>query len=134
MKWQGNFQFLAKNETGLSTPFDAPVTFGGEGTALSPMENFLASLIACSSIHIVNLLNEKKQELYDFSIRAVADRNENPPRSFTQVKIEYIFKGAHLDEKAIREAIKTSEGKYWSVGSILKESIKIESAYSIDRR
>jgi putative redox protein len=131
LDWQGKFRFSAKNEAGLCTSFDAPVAFGGEGVALTPMENVLASLVACSSIHIIDILNEKNQKLDDFSIKAFANRNENPPRSFTEIKIEYNFKGASLNEKAIKEAIKESEGKYWSVGSMLKGNIKIKSTYSL---
>jgi uncharacterized OsmC-like protein len=74
VNWQGNFLFSAKNEQGLASCFDAPVAFGGEGVALTPMENVLASLVACSSIHIVDILNMQKQKLDDFSIKANAKK------------------------------------------------------------
>ncbi len=43
LDWQGNYRCRAKNEKGLSVDFDAPISNGGEETALSPMENVLAS-------------------------------------------------------------------------------------------
>ena len=50
LDWQGNYRFKAKNEKGLSVNFDAPMPNGGEETALSPMENVLASLAAAAVI------------------------------------------------------------------------------------
>jgi hypothetical protein len=41
--------------------FDAPISNGGEETALSPMEIVLASLAACSSYHVVSILKKKRQ-------------------------------------------------------------------------
>ena len=133
INWQGKFNFSAKNENGLNVHFDAPSDFGGDGAALTPMENVLASLVVCSGIHIIDFLNKRRQKLNDFSINAFADRREEPPRGFTEIKIEYMFKGEELDENDVKEAIKISEEKYWSVGSMLKETIKIKSAYLINR-
>ena len=62
LDWQGNYRFTAKNEKGLYVNFDAPIPNGGEETALSPMENVLASLAACSSYHVVSILRKKRQD------------------------------------------------------------------------
>jgi len=61
IEWKGKYRLVAKNEKGLTTKFDAPLLFGGEEYALSPMENVLASLAACSSIHIISTLKEQEQ-------------------------------------------------------------------------
>ena len=50
LDWQGNYRFITKNEKWLSVSFDAPMPNGGEETALSPMENVLASLAAAAVI------------------------------------------------------------------------------------
>jgi uncharacterized OsmC-like protein len=60
LDWQGNYRFIAKNEKWLSVNLDAPTPNGGEETALSPMENVLASLAACSSYHVVTILKKKR--------------------------------------------------------------------------
>ena len=61
--WNGNYRFVAKNEKGLKVNFDAPIAFWGAESALSPMENVLASLAACSSIHLISLLKEQEQKV-----------------------------------------------------------------------
>ncbi len=43
VEWRGNYRLEANNEKGLTVKFDAPKEHGGEETALSPMENVLAS-------------------------------------------------------------------------------------------
>ena len=61
VKWKTNYQLEAQNEKGLAVKFDASLTHGGEETALSPMENVLASLAACSSFHVLTILKKKRQ-------------------------------------------------------------------------
>ena len=62
VEWKGNYRLEGKNEKGLTVNFDAPKEHGGEETALSPMENVLASLAACSSFHVLTILRKEKAE------------------------------------------------------------------------
>src|SRR4030042_5553937 len=100
LDWKGNFRFAARNEKGLSVNFDAPIPNGGEETALSPMENLLASFAACSSYHVVNILKKKRQVFSAYSVEMTADRRGEHPRVFTRIHLKYIVKG----EKVSREA------------------------------
>jgi putative redox protein len=120
--WKGNYRFVAKNEKGLAVNFDAPIPFGGEASALSPMENVLASLAACSSIHLISLLNEQGQKVSGYSVEVQSEREEEPPRTFTKIHIHYIIKGRDLNSKVVKSAIETAEGNYWSVGTMIKKS------------
>jgi len=129
--WQGNYRFLAKNEKGLSVNFDAPIPNGGEETALSPMENVLASLAACSSYHVVSILRKKRQDLSDYTVEMIADRRDEPPRVFTKIHLKYIIRGRNVSEEAVEAAIRLSEEKYCSVGGMLKDAVKITSSYEI---
>jgi len=129
--WQGKYRFMAKNEKGLSVNFDAPIPNGGEETALSPMENVLASLAACSSYHVVTILKKKRQDFSDYTVEMTADRRDEPPRVFTSIHLKYIIKGKNISEEAVESAIRLSEEKYCSVGGILKNAVKITSSYEI---
>jgi len=131
LAWQGNYRFIAKNEKGLSVNFDAPVPNGGEETALSPMENVLASLAACSSYHVVTILKKKRQDFSDYSVEMTADRRDEPPRVFTSIHLKYIIKGKNISEEAVESVIRLSEEKYCSVGGMLKNAVKITSSYEI---
>jgi len=131
LDWQGNYRFIAKNEKGLSVDFDAPIPNGGEETALSPMENVLASLAACSSYHVVSILRKKRQDFSDYSVEMTADRKDEPPRVFTNIHLKYIIKGKSISKVAVESAIRLSEEKYCSVGGMLKNAAKITSSYEI---
>jgi putative redox protein len=129
--WQGNYRLVAKNEKGLTVGFDAPISLGGEESALSPMETVLASLAACSSIHIIDILNEKKQKICDFSVEVQAERKEEPPRIFTKIHINYFIRGKDLACADVKKAIAESESNFWSVGTMLKKVVPITSSFEI---
>ncbi len=132
LEWKTNYQLEARNEKGLSVKFDAPMVHGGEETALSPMENVLASLAACSSFHVLRILKKKRQKISNYSMEATAERREDPPpRVFTKIHHKYIVKGLKINPDAVKKAIELSEEKYCSVGGMLKESVEITSSYEI---
>ena len=78
IEWQGKYRFTGKNEKDLSVKFDAPIANGGEETALSPMENVLASLAACSSYHAITILRKKRQDFSDYSVEITGERRDEP--------------------------------------------------------
>ena len=132
IEWKKNLRLTAKNEKGISVDFDAPIPHGGEETALSPMENVLASLAACSSFHVLNILKKKKTTVTSYSVEATAQRREDPPpRVFTKIHLKYIVKGENITEHAVETAIKLSEEKYCSVGGMLKKAVSITSSFEI---
>ena len=130
--WKGNLRLTAKNEKGLSVNFDAPIPHGGEETALSPMENVLASLAACSSFHVLSILKKKRLKVTGYSVEAAAERREDPPpRIFTKIHLKYIVKGENITPNAVETAIKLSEEKYCSVGGMLEKALPITSSFEI---
>ena len=131
LDWQGNYRLTAKNEKGLSVNFDAPIAFGGEETALSPMENVLASLAACSSFHVLTILKKKRQNVSGYSVEITGERRDESPRVFTKIHIKYIVKGQNISPVAVESSIKLSETKFCSVGGILKKAVDISSSYEI---
>jgi putative redox protein len=130
--WKSSYQLEGRNEKGLVVKFDAPIEHGGEETALSPMENVLASLAACSSFHVLRILQKMRQKISNYSVEATAERREDPPpRVFTKIHLKYIVKGHKIDSKAVDKAIDLSEEKYCSVGGMLKKAVEITSSYEI---
>jgi len=130
VNWKGNLQLQAHNTKGLTVDFDAPKEHGGNETALTPMENLLSSLAACSSIHILIILKEKQLNIEDYHVEATAERCDEPPRVFTKIHLKYIFKG-NLLTQTIEGAIRLAQEKYCSVGGMLKKDIPIVTSYEI---
>lgn len=134
VEWKSNLRLKAKNEKGLSVSFDAPIQHGGEETALSPMENVLASLAACSSFHVLNILKKKRMKVTSYSVEATAERREEPPpRVFTKIHLKYIVKGENISAEGVESAIKLSEETYCSVGGMLKKAVPITSSFEVTK-
>ena len=132
VNWKTKYQMEAKNEKGLAVKFDAPLTHGGQETALSPMENVLASLAACSSFHVLTILKKKRQNMTQYTVEATAQRREEPPpRVFTKIHLKYIIEGQNIDPAAVKKAIELSEEKYCSVGGMLQKAVEITSSFEI---
>ena len=132
LEWKTNLQFEAKNPKGLSVDFDVPLAHGGDETALSPMENVLASLAACSSLNVLIILKKKRQKLTSYKIEATADKKtDSPPKVFTKIHLKHILKGENINPIALEKAIDLSEQKYCSVAAMLKQSVEITSSYEI---
>ena len=132
LDWESNFRLVAKNEKGVSVRFDASPEFGGEGTALTPMENVLASLAACSSYDVLIILKKKRQKVTGYSVEATAERrDEPPPNIFTKIHLKYIVKGENVSPEAVERAIDLSMEKYCSVGGMLKKAVPITYSFEI---
>jgi len=105
LNWKTNYQLEARNEHGIFVKFDVPIDHGGKDTALSPIENVLASLAACSSFHVLRILKKMRQKISNYSVEATAERREEPPpRVFTRIHLEYILKGQKNQFKESRES------------------------------
>jgi putative redox protein len=131
VEWKGNLRLEARNEKGLTVKFDAPKEHGGEETALSPMENVLASLASCSSFHVLTILKKKRLNVTGYSVEAEAERREEPPRVFTKIHLKYIVKGTNITPEAVESAINLSEEKYCSVGGMLQKAVPITSSFEV---
>ena len=131
VEWKGNLRLTAKNEKGLTVSFDAPKEHGGKETALSPMENVLASLASCSSFHVLTILKKKRLTVTGYSVEAIAERREEPPRVFTKIHLKYVVKGANITPQAVGSAIKLSEENYCSVSGMLQKAVSITSSFEV---
>ena len=131
LNWKGKFRFEAKNEKGLSINFDAPAKYGGEDTALTPMETVLASLAGCTSFDVVTILKKKRQNISNYSVETEAEMNDEPPEVFTKIHIKYIVEGKDISKDAVERAIQLSHDKYCSVGAMLRKTAEITTSYEI---
>jgi putative redox protein len=135
LDWEKNYRLVARNEKGISVRFDASPEFGGEETALTPMENVLSSLAACSSYDVLIILKKKRQKVTGYSVEATAERKDDPPPNvFTKIHLKYIIKGEDIDEVAVKRAIDLSMDRYCSVGAMLRQIAPITYSFEIQHK
>ena len=131
LEWKGNFRFEGKNEKGLSVNFDAPVKYGGDETAPSPMETLLACLAGCTSFDVISILKKKRQIISGYWVETEGERKEEPPEVFTKIHIKYFIKGENVTKEAVERAIQLSMDKYCSVGAMIKKTAELTTSYEI---
>jgi putative redox protein len=129
VKWIGDMQFVgvdsSKHAVVMSTQDEA------NGTGMKPSELLLVAMAGCSAVDVVNILQKKRQDLHGLEINVKGEHDENPPRPYRRIEVEYVVSGRGLKEKAVADAIRLSEEKYCSVAATVRGVAQITSSYRI---
>src|SRR6056297_401634 len=128
--WQKNLKFNAQGDSGHNIAMDASESAGGDDSAARPMEMLLAGLGGCTSVDVVLILNKMKAEIEDFNIDIEAEREDEHPKRFKKIHLNYYIKGKSLDERRVEKAINLSETKYCSASASL--NAEITSSFEIE--
>ncbi|MGH9736780.1 MAG: OsmC family protein [Candidatus Acidiferrales bacterium] len=127
IRWAGGEKFVAVMPSGQSIQFDAGSTHAdGPG----PMETLLGALGACTAVDVAMILAKKRQKLESLEVIVSGERAPSPPEVWTKVEMLYRLTG-NLDEKAVRDAISLSQGKYCSVAAMVGKTAKISYRHEI---
>lgn len=126
-----NVHLRADNGRGNYTEYDGTDNIGGDGKAMTPMENLLASVAACGTLDVVPILKKQRQPLEDIEVRVTGNRHKveevNP---FKNIHMHFILKGA-IDPKKAEKAVSLSVEKYCSVSASLDPAIEITHSLEI---
>ena len=95
---------------------------------ISPLEYFLSGLIACSATDVVMLPQKQGYEVQNLEVTGEAVRNENPPRKFNTLHLNYRFDSNADDTLAARWVMASLE-TYCSTINTVRDSVVI--TYSI---
>lgn len=116
---------------GTNGSFDLPIASSGDQEGLSPMEMAALSVVGCSSIDILTILNKQKQEIDDFSAQIDGERADDPPRVFTDLHMHYELAG-NVDPDKVRRAIELSLDKYCSVSNMVDQTATVTYAFTVN--
>lgn len=131
-KWTGKYHFEGSAEFDHPVPIDYLPPLG-DGLGHKPMELLLMALASCSGQTTVSLLQKMRQDVRGFSVRAVGKKQEDHPKVFTAIHLEFRVAGSGLDPAVIEKAIKMSEDKYCPVWAMLKGGVAVSSSFVIER-
>lgn len=129
--WQGNMAFTGTADSGFNILLDAEEKVGGHNTGFRPLELMAMSLAGCTAMDVISILQKKRQDIIRFEVRVDADRADDHPRDFTQMRVEYILTGRGINAKAVERAIELSETKYCPAQSMLGKVVPIKHTYTI---
>lgn len=110
IKWTDGMQFIARARKGPAVVIDS--RDGGTGT--SPMEMVLMGVAGCTAMDVISIMRKKRVQIDDFHVNITGEYAEKHPKRYTDIRIEYVFRGKDTKPKAVEHAIKLSETKYCS--------------------
>lgn len=112
---QDGMKFKAKTE---KTEFiiDCPT--------INPIEYFLSGIICCTATDMVMLPKNQGHEVTDLSVTGEVVRNEDHPRKFNALHLEFDFKSDADEDKAAKWVMASVE-TYCSTINTIRDSVKI---------
>ena len=116
---------------GTNGSFEVPIASSDDQEGLSPMEMAALSVVGCSSIDVLTILNKQKQEVDDFSAQIDGERADEPPRVFTDLHLHYDLAG-DVEPDKVRRAIELSLDKYCSVSNMMTHTATITYAFTVN--
>lgn len=101
----------------------------GDGqSAYSPVQHLLLSLATCTAADVIDIATKMRVPIGGLDIEIDGDRNAEPPRFFTAIRIVYIARGVSAEDRPkIERAIELSHDKYCSVMHSLRKDIVLSS-------
>jgi putative redox protein len=127
--WVGGKQFVGTDSSKHSVVISSQDEDNGIG--MRPSDLLVAALAGCTAMGVVDILQRKRQDLVDFEINIFGEQDDDPPRAFNHIHIEYVAKGRGIKEKALTDAIELSLDKCCSVGGTVKGKAQITTSYQI---
>src|SRR3972149_5786594 len=126
--WEGRgLAFTGVGGSGFTLRIDNPAGPNATG----PMELVAIASGSCTAMDVIDILRKKKQDVTGFEVRVIGLRTEGHPKVFTEIDLEYVVTGHHIDSKAVERSIELSLTKYCSVNAMLAASVKINHRYQI---
>lgn len=129
--WNGGMSFTGSADTGYNLTLDAAPSVGGSNGGFRPMELMALSLIGCTAMDVISIMQKKRQNVTRFEVKTHLEQAEGHPKVFTGAVIEYIFHGQGIDPAAAARAIELSEKNYCPAQAMLKQVMPIELKYTI---
>ncbi len=101
-------------------------------TGSKPIELVAVGLAGCTAFDVITVLRQKyHQKVTGYEVRVEADQADRPPQVFTAVRIHHVVTGFDIDATAVEQAIRLSEEKYCSVGSMVQKTASFHTTHEI---
>lgn len=127
VEWNQDVHFTATTGSGFTIEMD-----GSQEKGSRPMELLLAGLGGCTSYDVVNILKKTRQDVVSCVAEIDADRADEVPSVFTEIRVKFVVTGKGLKESAVAKAVKLSAEQYCSASLMLERGgVKIVHSFEI---
>jgi len=131
VKWLDHMSFVGESGSGHSVVMDGSPEHGGRNLGVRPMEMLLIGLGGCTAFDVVLMLQKSRQNVVDVEVTLDAERAEEIPQVFTDIKVHFKVWGKDLSANHVERAVKLSEEKYCSATKMLEKSATITCTWEI---
>ena len=125
ISWVDGALFVAEAGSGHTITMDGSPDVGGRNLAARPMEIVLIGMGGCTAIDVVSMLKKQRQDIEGIEVSLVAERAEDHPKVFNQVKLVYTVRGRNLNKALVERAVALSDEKYCSATAMVRKSAEI---------
>lgn len=129
--WIENMQFESTNPSGETLKIDAGPENGGDNKGCRPKALMLSALAGCSGLDVALLIKKMRLEIDDFKIETEGFLNEEHPKTYHAVTVDYHFYGKNLDREKLKKAVDLSVERYCGVMEMFRQfaDVKINIHY-----
>lgn len=131
VKFLEKARFEARAGSGHTVTIDGPQEAGGENSGFRPMELMLLGLGGCMAFDVLLILRKMRQEVTSYSLNIEGERAEDPPRVYTEIRMEHVFQGSGLKTNSIKRAIELAESTYCSASAMFAKTAKVVNTFRI---
>lgn len=124
IKWKGNMAFETE-VNGHKLVLDATPEVGGEDRGPRPKPLVMVALAGCTGMDVVSILKKMRVEIEGFEIKVEGNLSEEHPKTFTELKLIYEFKGKDLPMDKLKKAVEMSDEKYCGVSAFYKKAVPL---------
>ena len=131
VKWIDGIHFEGTDESGHKVIMDGALENGGADSGFRPTKLLLMALAACTGMDVISILKKKQAQVTGFEINVKGEANDEYPKKYNAMHVEYVLSGADLMEEDVKRAIQLSEEKYCIIRNTLAPSVILSSSYKI---
>lgn len=123
--WVQDALFVGESGSGHTITMDGSPDVGGRNLAARPMEMVLIGMGGCTAIDVASMLRKQRQDVRDIVVELEAERAEDYPKVFNQVKLVYRVRGKKLNRALVERAVALSDEKYCSATAMIRKSAAV---------
>lgn len=127
----GGMKFQGTSAWGHTIVTDSKKEVGGSEDGVKPTELLMYAIAGCTGMDVVSLLKKMKQELTALEIEVTGHQNDDYPKPFHKIEVNYVFSGKDLDISKLERAVELSQDKYCVISQTIKGMAIIKTTVSI---
>lgn len=127
IKFVDNMSFTGQIDNNPTIiPLDAGEESGGSDNGFRPKPLLLVALGGCTGMDVASLIKKMRLDIETFDIQVEADKSEQMPVIFTDIRVIYRFKAKSTEIKEkLTKIVEMSQQKYCGVAAMLNKAAKL---------